>query len=104
MFKVYNWTFLGSMMGSYILANLAFAVLRIQNTRLYSRGQTSNCSLTSHKGLCCNHPFSRSQGWPRANLTQLHILTIRAGAQRAPVLIVAAYATAPAMRIRARMQ
>ena len=29
MFKVYNWTFLGSMMGSYILANLAFAVLSI---------------------------------------------------------------------------
>tara|TARA_B100000745_G_C19959625_1_gene324271 strand:+ start:378 stop:539 length:162 start_codon:yes stop_codon:yes gene_type:complete len=29
MFKVYKWTFLGSMMGSYILANLAFAVLGI---------------------------------------------------------------------------
>ena len=27
MFKVYKWTFLGSMVGSYILANLAFAVL-----------------------------------------------------------------------------
>ncbi|HAC20392.1 MAG TPA: hypothetical protein DCF78_17650, partial [Dehalococcoidia bacterium] len=29
MFKVYKWTFLGSMVGSYILANLAFAVLGI---------------------------------------------------------------------------
>jgi hypothetical protein len=29
MFKVYKWTFLGSIVGSYILANLAFAVLGI---------------------------------------------------------------------------
>ena len=29
MFKVYKWTFLGSMVGSYIQATLAFAVLGI---------------------------------------------------------------------------
>jgi hypothetical protein len=29
MFKVYKWAFLGSIVGSYILANLAFAVLGI---------------------------------------------------------------------------